>query len=93
MNQVSGAHYCEMKDSDRCCGSAGIYNVTQPEMAGQILEHKMEHANATNARYLLTSNPGCLLQMKLGIEKHGASDRMEAKHVVDYLYERLSEQG
>ncbi|WP_372632149.1 (Fe-S)-binding protein [Cohnella sp.] len=89
MNQVSGAHYCEMKDSDRCCGSAGIYNVTQPEMAGQILEHKMEHANATNARYLLTSNPGCLLQMKHGIEKHGAKDRMEAMHIVDYLYERI----
>ncbi|WP_186438465.1 (Fe-S)-binding protein [Cohnella terricola] len=89
MNQVSGAHYCEMKDSDRCCGSAGIYNVTQPEMAGQLIEHKMEHANATNARYLLTSNPGCLLQMKHGIEKHGASDKMEAMHIVDYLYERM----
>ncbi|WP_027086321.1 (Fe-S)-binding protein [Cohnella panacarvi] len=90
MRQVSGAHYCEMKESDRCCGSAGIYNVTQPEMAGQILRHKMEHANETNARYMLTSNPGCLLQMKLGIEKHGAKGRMEAKHVVDYLYERIA---
>ena len=51
----------------------------------------MEHANATNARYLLTSNPGCLLQMKHGIEKHGAKDRMEAMHIVDYLYERIGE--
>jgi glycolate oxidase iron-sulfur subunit len=90
MNQVSGAKYCEMKDADRCCGSAGIYNVTQPEMAGQILEHKMEHANETNARYILTSNPGCLLQMKLGVEKHGAQGKMEAKHVVDFLYERIA---
>lgn len=89
MRSVIGASFVEMKEADRCCGSAGIYNVTQPEMAGQLLEHKMEHANRTQARYLLTSNPGCLLQMKLGIEKHGDSSRMEAMHIVDFLYDRL----
>lgn len=90
MRSVAGAEFVEMREADRCCGSAGIYNVTQPEMAGQILEHKMEHANRTQARYLLTSNPGCLLQMKLGIEKHGDSRQMEAMHIVDFLYERLA---
>ncbi len=91
MKQVEGATFVEMKDSDRCCGSAGIYNVTQPEMAGQLLEHKMEHAAKTSASYMLTSNPGCLLQMKLGIEKHKPPFKMEAMHIVDYLYERLTE--
>lgn len=90
MKQVANVNFVEMKEADRCCGSAGIYNVTQPEMAGQILEHKMAHANDTEARYLLTSNPGCLLQMKLGVEKHGVSERMEVKHVVDFLYERIA---
>jgi len=89
MKSVAGAQFVEMRESDRCCGSAGIYNVTQPEMAGQILEHKMEHANATNAQYLLTSNPGCLLQMKLGIDKHGRGGDMKAMHIVDYLYDRI----
>lgn len=89
MRSVEGACFVEMKESDRCCGSAGIYNVTQPEMAGQLLEHKMEHAATTNARYMLTSNPGCLLQMKLGIEKHKPPFKMEAMHIVDYLHERL----
>lgn len=89
MNAVAGATFVEMRESDRCCGSAGIYNVTQPEMAGQILEHKMEHANATHAQYMLTSNPGCLLQMKLGIDKHGRGSDMKAMHIVDYLYERM----
>lgn len=89
IKQVANVNFMEMKESDRCCGSAGIYNVTQPGMAGQILEHKMEHANNTRARYLLTSNPGCLLQMKLGVLKHGAADQMEVKHVVDFLYERV----
>ncbi|KKO52665.1 (Fe-S)-binding protein [Paenibacillus sp. DMB20] len=90
INQVANVTFQEMKEADRCCGSAGIYNVTQPEMAGQILEHKMENVNATQARYLLTSNPGCLLQMKLGVEKHGCGESMEVKHVVDFLYERLN---
>ncbi|MFD0673088.1 (Fe-S)-binding protein [Cohnella sp. GCM10027633] len=90
MRRVSNARFVEMKEADRCCGSAGIYNVTQPEMAGQILEHKMTEANRTQANYLLTSNPGCLLQMKLGVEKHGTGSRMEVLHVVDFLYERIA---
>ncbi|MHA6483563.1 (Fe-S)-binding protein [Paenibacillus sp. strain BS8-2] len=89
MKSVSGVSYVEMKEADRCCGSAGIYNVTQPEMAGQIIEHKMEHATNTGARYMLTSNPGCLLQMKHGIEKHKPPFRMEAMHIVDYLHDRI----
>lgn len=91
MRSVEGASFVEMKEADRCCGSAGIYNVTQPEMAGLLLEHKMEHAGNTGARYMLTSNPGCLLQMKHGIEKHKPPFRMEAMHIVDYLYDRIVE--
>ncbi|MGO4542921.1 (Fe-S)-binding protein [Paenibacillus sp. 2TAB19] len=89
MGEIDGVTYIEMKESDRCCGSAGIYNVTQPEMAGQILEHKMVHTNNTQAEYVVTSNPGCLLQMKHGIEKHGSPERMKAVHIVDFLYDRL----
>jgi len=89
MKQVEGAHYIEMKESDRCCGSAGIYNVVQPKMADSILEHKMEHADATSASYMLTSNPGCLMQMKLGIDKYQPSQPMKAMHIVDFLHERM----
>jgi len=90
MRGVADVTFREMHEADRCCGSAGIYNVTQPEMAGQLLEHKMAHANETKADYLLTSNPGCLLQMKLGVEKHHAEGRMKVMHLVDFLYERMS---
>ncbi|WP_181909771.1 (Fe-S)-binding protein [Paenibacillus taihuensis] len=89
MKSVANAEFVELFESDRCCGSAGIYNLTQPEMAGQILDHKMDHVRQTDAHYLLTSNPGCLLQMKLGIEKHGMSGKMEALHLVDFLHERI----
>ena len=56
----------EMKDAGSCCGSAGIYNVTQPAMANQILDHKMVNANATQAQYIVTSNPGCLAANEAG---------------------------
>ncbi|KRF19830.1 (Fe-S)-binding protein [Paenibacillus sp. Soil787] len=89
LKEVGNVAYIEMKDAASCCGSAGIYNVTQPVMANQILEHKMENVNAAAAQYLVTSNPGCLLQMKLGIEKHGKKGRMEAVHIADFLYDRV----
>lgn len=89
VGRVLGASFVELAGSDRCCGSAGIYNVVQEEMANQILEHKMEHVRGTNARYLVTSNPGCLLQMKLGIRRAGLDGRIEAVHVVDFLAERM----
>lgn len=91
LNRVSRIEFVEMQDAGSCCGSAGIYNITQPEMANRILEHKMEHANATSAHYMITSNPGCLLQMKLGIERHAPGRGMQAVHIVDFLYDRLLE--
>ncbi|MCR8657223.1 (Fe-S)-binding protein [Paenibacillus endoradicis] len=89
MKGIANAEFIEMVESDSCCGSAGVYNVVQPEMAGTILEHKMEYANQTAASYMLTSNPGCLLQMKLGIEKHKPEQPMTAMHIVDFLHERM----
>ncbi|MCM3782518.1 (Fe-S)-binding protein [Neobacillus mesonae] len=93
IQQVANIQYIEMKEADRCCGSAGIYNVTQPEMAGKILKHKMEHAKRTEARYILTSNPGCHMQMKLGVEKHGDGKPIEVMHIADFLAERMLERN
>ncbi|MEF3301860.1 (Fe-S)-binding protein [Paenibacillus sp. GYB003] len=91
MKRVANVDFVELQGADRCCGSAGIYNIVQTEMANQILEHKMEHVKETNAHMLITSNPGCLLQMKLGIERENMSDQMEAVHIVDFLYDRIAE--
>ncbi|WNQ14297.1 (Fe-S)-binding protein [Paenibacillus aurantius] len=92
MSRIPGVRFRELQGADRCCGSAGIYNLVQPEMSMQVLDHKMEHVKETEAQYLLTSNPGCLLQMKLGIEREGLAGRMEAVHLVDFLYERMKPQ-
>jgi glycolate oxidase iron-sulfur subunit len=86
---IQGAQFREMKDADRCCGSAGIYNIVESEMSMQILDYKMEQTKATQATTIVTANPGCLLQMKLGIEREGLSDKMRAVHIVDLLLESV----
>jgi glycolate oxidase iron-sulfur subunit len=87
MQSIGGADYREMENADSCCGSAGIYNIVESDMSMQILDHKMEKAKATNAHTIVTANPGCLLQMKLGIEREGLSDKVRAVHIVDLLLE------
>ncbi|MBM7648625.1 glycolate oxidase iron-sulfur subunit [Bacillus ectoiniformans] len=89
MGAIEGAEFREMEGADRCCGSAGIYNITESEMSMQILDHKMEKAKETAAHTIVTANPGCLLQMKLGIEREGLSDKVRAVHIVDLLLEAI----
>ncbi|MCP8968479.1 (Fe-S)-binding protein [Ectobacillus ponti] len=87
LKAIQGATYVEMKDADRCCGSAGIYNIVHSELSMQFLDYKMERVHETQATTIVTANPGCLLQMKLGIEREGLSHKMKAVHIVDLLLE------
>lgn len=89
LRSIPGLDLIEMRQADSCCGSAGTYNLTQYEMSMQILDGKMVHAEATQARIIVTSNPGCLLQMKQGIIRAGLEDRMEAVHIMDLLNRAL----
>ena len=89
LQAVIGATFIEMKDADRCCGSAGIYNIVESEMSMQILDHKMEKVAESQATTIVTANPGCLLQMKLGIEREGLSGIMRAVHIADFLLEAV----
>jgi glycolate oxidase iron-sulfur subunit len=61
----------ELTESTWCCGSAGIYNLTQPEMAQALLDRKLEHIRATGADVVATTNPGCLLQLLIGARQRG----------------------
>ncbi|MFS0672264.1 (Fe-S)-binding protein [Ornithinibacillus sp. 179-J 7C1 HS] len=87
LQSIHGVSYVEMHDASRCCGSAGIYNIVESKMSMQILDYKMEQTKKTNAKTIVTANPGCLLQMKLGIEREGLSDSVRAVHIVDFLLE------
>ncbi len=61
---IPGLSYAELPEADACCGSAGTYNIEQPEMSDRVLNRKVENIRATNAELLVTSNPGCLLQLR-----------------------------
>jgi glycolate oxidase iron-sulfur subunit len=83
LGAIPGLTFREMPGADICCGSAGIYNVVQNEMAMQILQHKMECVNATHAEIIATANPGCMLQLQAGVRLHGSGQRV--MHVVEVL--------
>ncbi|MBN6185398.1 (Fe-S)-binding protein [Aneurinibacillus sp. BA2021] len=84
---VPGIQFIEMKEANMCCGSAGIYNLVHYDASMEILDEKMKHAKETNASIIVTTNPGCLLQMKLGIERANLSASVRALHLVEYIAE------
>lgn len=88
LQSISGVEFREMKDADRCCGSAGIYNIIEPDMSMQVLDYKMAQVKQTKATTIVTANPGCLLQMKLGIEREGLTN-VRAVHLVELLLEAV----
>jgi glycolate oxidase iron-sulfur subunit len=85
LRAVPGLEFREMPMADLCCGSAGIYNVLQNEMAMTVLKSKMDYVNMTGADVVVTANPGCMLQLKAGAKLHGKGQRVA--HVVEILDE------
>ena len=73
----------DMDHPDACCGSAGIYSFAQPELSTGILDGKMAEIRETSADVVVTSNPGCMLQLRAGLERAGL--RGEVRHVVEVL--------
>jgi glycolate oxidase iron-sulfur subunit len=71
LRAIPGVKLVELPEANWCCGSAGIYNLTQPEMAGQLLDRKMKHIRATQCEVVATGNPGCLLQIVNGAAREG----------------------
>ena len=85
---VAGESFIELPESDVCCGSAGSYNLTEPEMAERLQQRKVQNILKTGAQVVVTSNPGCMLQIEAGLEKAGAQIRVQ--HIADFLAERLA---
>jgi len=80
---VPGVELIEMELADQCCGSAGVYNVTETEASLELLALKMESTRATKAEVIVTANPGCILQLRAGAAIHGTGQ--EVLHVVELL--------
>lgn len=79
-----GERFVELPESDVCCGSAGSYNLTEPEMAARLQERKIQNILKTGAQVVVTTNPGCLLQIRAGLKKAGAT-HVKAMHIADFL--------
>jgi glycolate oxidase iron-sulfur subunit len=86
--QVPGLTVVELPESDWCCGSAGIYNLTQPEMAARLLARKIGHVESTGAEAVVTANPGCILQIQQGLRERGRD--VAVLHLVEVLDKALA---
>jgi glycolate oxidase iron-sulfur subunit len=80
---IPGVEFIEMAYSDQCCGSAGVYNVTETKTALDLLAIKMDNARQTKAQAIVTANPGCILQLRAGAAIHKTGQ--EVLHVIELL--------
>lgn len=85
---IPGVEMVHMPNADRCCGSAGIYNMTNPEMAGAVLESKMKNV-PDDVEMISMGNPGCMLQMAIGVEKYGRNQKIvHTVQLLDWAYQK-----
>jgi glycolate oxidase iron-sulfur subunit len=83
LRQIPGLELVEMGDSDVCCGSAGIYNLTHFDISVELLEQKMDSVLSTGASTVVAPNPGCTMQLAYGARRRGVD--LQFVHVVDLL--------
>ena len=81
---VAGGSFVELPESDVCCGSAGSYNLTEPDMANRLQQRKVRNILKTGAQVVVTTNPGCILQIRAGLRKAGVPD-LPVLHLADFL--------
>ena len=80
---IAGDAFVELPEADLCCGSAGTYNLTEPAMAERLQARKLQNILRTGAQIVVTSNPGCLLQIQAALRKARAP--VQVVHLADFL--------
>jgi glycolate oxidase iron-sulfur subunit len=83
LRRLPGIELVDLPNSDWCCGSAGVYNLTHAEMADLQLQRKLDSVESSGAEEVVVSNPGCLLHMQRGAKARGLAARMV--HLVELL--------
>jgi glycolate oxidase iron-sulfur subunit len=83
LREIPGLEVLEVPESALCCGSAGIYNLIEPQAAQQLGDRKVSNVLSTAAQMVVSSNPGCLLQLRNGFERAGKT--VTARHLVELL--------
>jgi glycolate oxidase iron-sulfur subunit len=80
---IPGLELVPLHDSDQCCGSAGIYNLIEPDTSDAVLAPKLANIRVTKAQWVATGNPGCLMQIGAGLIRAEIGTR--SIHPVDLL--------
>jgi glycolate oxidase iron-sulfur subunit len=84
LSTIPGLDVVEVEEASLCCGSAGVYNLLNPEPASQLGDRKVEKLLATKAEAVISANPGCLLQLMSGLRRRGLQT-MPTFHMVELL--------
>lgn len=87
LGAMPGVQVREMDEPSACCGSAGIYNITHPEMSNTRLERKLRNIQAAGAPVVVTNGPGCLMQLRSGVKQHGMNVRV--RHISQVVEENM----
>jgi glycolate oxidase iron-sulfur subunit len=85
LRRIPGVDLTEIEEAGLCCGSAGVYNVTNPVQSRQLQQRKLDHCLAASPEVIVTANPGCLLQLQTGLAERGSS--VQVKHLATILDE------
>ena len=93
LQSIPGLELVDLPESDWCCGSAGIYSITQPEQAGKLLDRKLRHIESTVATTVATANPGCMLQLENGLKRHPRLAGVRVAHTMTLLAEAYRAEG
>ena len=88
---IPGIELVELQEGDWCCGSAGIYNLTHPEIAEEALSWKVRNIVQSGAQVVASANPGCILQIAMGLQRAGHD--IPVVHVMDLLGWAYGDQG
>jgi len=83
LQAIAGVKLVPIQDPERCCGSAGIYNLTHPEVAGELQRQKVEAILAAAPDVVVSANPGCILQLRAGIAEAGGN--IPVVHLLRFL--------
>ena len=83
LTMIPGLELVELKESDWCCGSAGVYNLTHPSIAEEALTWKVKNVVDSGAQVIASANPGCILQIGMGLQRAGHD--IPVVHVMDLL--------
>jgi len=91
VQRIPGVKFVVLRQAEECCGGAGIYGITHPELGGRILGDKIDAVLETGAEVIVTPNPGCMMQIGAGLLQRGSAVRV--LHPIELLDESYRRAG